>query len=183
MGRWRYAADLLAWAAITAWVSSSGYAYCMGNDDIFQRLGALGIVFGVLYYIASPPPSLHPLGAIKSGAATQKTILIASDAALNANTNVAILAASLCKMLESEGKDVPGSILALAQPVLRGSVVVGTQGLHGQFASNIEELATAQLAADTQAARVERIRAVTQAVLVVVGTLQSGFGSLLVVAP
>ena len=181
MGRY-YLIDGLAWCAILCWLGFSILCAANGNAEMFQRLGALGIVFGVIYYAVLPPPVVHPAGLIESLSWRDKTTIVMANGVTAANANVSLLAALLKKVLEDEGKVAPESILALAKPTM--DRVAQGQPYPPELNRDleIENNAADSTAADHEASRRERIRFITQATLVVVGTLQNGFGSLMVPA-
>jgi hypothetical protein len=172
--------DLIAWLAIALWLCGSAYMFAVANGDFFQRLGALGIVCGVIYYAVAPPPVVHPAGQIQSQLWRDKTSELVAHGNTVANENVSLLAASIQSLMERDGQSVPESIRAIARPAIdritKGQPYPSLESRH----SERETIAAAIVSADVEASRVERIRAVTQAALVVIGTIQSGFGSLLV---
>ena len=181
MGKW-YAIDFIAWMAILAWIGFSVFCAINGNPDLFQRSGGLGIVFGVMYNAIISPPVLHPVGQVEAQALRDKTVINLENAVNVANMNVSLLAASLRKAFENEGKSAPGTVVALAKVAEDNAIQGKSYPAPINRDKEIETAASGIAAADSHAARVERIRFITQATLVVVGTLQSSFGSLLVSA-
>ena len=181
MGR-SYLVDGLAWFAILSWIGSSIYLAANGYPDMFQRFGAFGIVIGVIYYAVVPPPVVHPVGHIEAQAWRDKTAIEVFNGVAVANMNVSLLAASLQKKIEDEGKDAPQSIVALAKPARDLTVAGKSYPEPINRDSEIDTNSADMDAADKNAASVERTRFLTQAILVVVGTLQSGFGSMFVIA-
>ena len=177
-----YLIDGLAWLVILSWIGFSVFFWNDGNPDMFQRFGALGIVSGVIYYAIFPPPVVHPIGMIEAQSWRDKTVIEIVNGTVSANMNVSILAASLQLLMEGEGKTASQSIVALAKPAKQLTEAGRSYPDPVNRDIEIEMIASDITAADKNAARVERIRFITQAALVVIGTLQNGFGSLIVSA-
>jgi hypothetical protein len=175
----RYGIDIAAWLAIFAWVASSIYLALNGNADLFQRLGGIGIVLGVVYYAMIPPPVLHPIGQIEAQALRDKTTIEIAKGVVSANYNTNLLAASFGESFRDQGKSAPETVSALAVPaeeILNSGEDFFTSVERIQ---NAEAVAAGMLFADKEAARAERVRFLTQATLVVAGTLQASFGSMI----
>ena len=169
--------DVFGWASIIAWLGFSAYFAWSENGDMFQRAGTLGIVAGVGYFAAVKWPATAPIGYHQSKTITQSQVISLAQGLAVANENTRILAAALAQMREREGKDVLEPIKALA--TLPAADMQKYDARQRDQDAKFDQLLAQAEDADRIADKVSRSGVRLQAIVVILGTLQSGFGSLL----
>ncbi|MFV1593554.1 hypothetical protein VWZ88_13945 [Phaeobacter sp. JH20_36] len=147
---------------------------------MFQSVGVVGIAAGVGYFVMQQQATPHPVGAIERSALHSKTLVLTGDAAGRALANTSILAKAMKEDAEEQGKRVShlvGSIASIPDEHLRRMVASGCAELTEKIDENCDDMLEADNLVRSQSRKSELL----QAVVVIVGTLQSGLGSLLIV--
>lgn len=174
MGRAR-TADITGWSLIAFWLLVSACAIGIGNWAFFQSAGALGICAGVIYFIVQRHADPYPHGAIESQTMQIRQVQTATDAALVANANVSLLAKILVEKAQASGETVSSSLAALGSVPME-DIERQLASRVGDWTSRIDAVETQSLMANASVNAARRKSEIWQAVVVVVGTLQGGFG-------
>lgn len=170
--------DAVAWFFILLWLALSAYFCFIGHGDMFQRVGAIGIAVGVGYFAAVPLPLPHPTGTLERLSLQDGQLLEMARGIATSNANVVSLARAISNDRVISGQSVSESLRAIAELPTASETALGNVGLFESFeVRRLENLKVSE-SADRQVVKVGRNMMVFQAIVVVFGTLQSGFGSL-----
>ena len=175
-----YVVDVLGLGAICFWIGISIYVWTDGDALMFQRLGALGTAIAAAYFafvIQSPP---YPVGLRERLSISNNQLNYQAEATRVALNNSTILAVSLKKGLQQNNQTVPASIAALSEKTLVEHAARTGPLPPEQWEMRGAELLGQGVSADTEVVRVAFLSGVFQAGVVVVSTLQWGFGDMLV---
>ena len=171
--------DLCGWATILSWIALSVYFATMGDGESFQRIGALGISSGVFYFILQRHGNPAPYGLHQHNAQLQKQLLQNAKAIGVALANTAILAKAFVAQAEREQRDVAEPFRALSDVALE-DIERALQNDTSSFEEEIDDIVSDQEIADWAVSRARRSGEILQAFVVIIGTLQTGFGDSLV---
>lgn len=174
--------DLLGWSGILLWLGLSTY-FAWGYDGTrFQAVGVVGISAAIAYFVMQRHAVPYPYGALDLGYWRDKRISQAVDAALRAHAYISLLAKDLEGEALNAGRKVPPSIAAFAAiPIEHLASVITRDPDHDHQA--MCDLIEGQKRANEEVNLVRRRSEMLQAFVVVLGTLQSGMGSLLFAGP
>ncbi|TCM83408.1 hypothetical protein EV216_11464 [Rhodovulum steppense] len=168
-------------AGLSVWLILSGFAANAGDGALFRRWGALGVAVVVAYFAAArlfqsqpAPPGYHESSEINT-----RNFILTGRLAHMALWQCSLIAACIKIDNDRQGVPTPTPIEALARPLLSGAPspeqFSADTDLENRLAANLAD----KLAADAVVARVDCRIEITQAVAIVVATLQWGFGDLL----
>jgi hypothetical protein len=171
--------DVLGWTAILLWIALSAYFFWTGNPSAFQAVGVVGIAAGVGYFALQRHATPHPYGALEIDSILSERLNLASDTSVRAMAHVSILAKVLVADADRRGEQASPAIVGLAS--VRDDHITTTLSQDvNQANTHQREILAERLAANKLVERAGRKSEVSQAVVVVVGTLQSGLGAYLV---
>lgn len=170
----------LFWAiGLVAWFCVSIYCLVSGNSDLFPRMGAVLVAIAVGYFALMPALDPQPYGLPELTHIITKRINLNEAAAYTALDDVSILAASTKKALDDVNISYPNRIVELADLVNKKPA---EQNHLARLEENTQKSHAVSLASETAGKAVARQREQSQrvqAIMVVIGTLQWGFGDLL----
>jgi hypothetical protein len=170
--------DVLGWVAIFLWLGLSAYFFWIDNSSAFQAVGVVGIAAGVGYFAMQRHATSHPYGALEIESIMSERINLASDSGTRACAHVSILAKALVAEATRRGEQANTAILELAS--VPDDHLAETLSRNADQANKIQrEILVDKLAANKLVEHARRNSEVLQAVVVVVGTLQSGLGAYL----
>lgn len=169
--------DIFCWALILTWLVGSIYCGVIGETDLFQRLGSLGVAVAVLYFALQKHGVRVPPGFREANELTQKQIEFSNRVADATIAKTTLLAKALVHQAEQTGtvaypKVIPLSRVAFDEALLRAPFE--------DFETKRNDVTKAQIDADKLVARNLRTSEMFQAIVVILGTIQWGFGDLLV---
>jgi hypothetical protein len=171
-----YAVDVLGLSAICFWVGISIYYWSDGEALLFQRQGALGTAVAAVYFAFVIHSLPYPVGLRERLSIFNDQMNFQAEATRVALNNTTILAANLKKSLEQNNQTVPASVAALsAQTLFEHAAKSGPLPLE-QWELRGAELLGQGVSHDSEVVRVAFLSGVFQAAVVVVSTLQWGFG-------
>lgn len=172
------AVDLFGWSGILLWLGLSAYFARFANGAYFQAVGVVGISSAIAYFVMQRHAAPYPDGALALDLWRDKRISQAADAALRAHAHVSLLAKAIENEALSEGRRVSPAIAALAEvPFEHCSSIITRNPEHDH--PSLSGAFDAQKNANEVVNLARRRSEILQAVVVVLGTLQSGLGSLL----
>ncbi len=171
--------DFLGWSAILLWLAlSANFAFSL-NGSAFQAVGVVGIAAGVGYFALQRHATPHPSGSLEIESLLSNRITLATDAGTRAMAFVTILAKEITVKANSRGEQTNEAIANLS--IIDDTYV--SRFLSRDPEEEIkrqEEILVGSLAANKLVLKARRNSEVLQAIVVVVGTLQSGLGSYLI---
>lgn len=174
--------DLLGWSGILLWLGLSTYFAWNGNGASFQAVGVVGISAAITYFVMQRHAVPYPDGLIELDRWRDKRISQAVDAALRVHAHISLIAKALENEAQKEGRQVLPTIAALAGVPIEHSANVITRDPDDDHQS-LSDAMEGQKSANDLVNLTRRRSEMLQAIVVVLGTLQSGLGSLLFAAP
>lgn len=174
--------DLLGWSGILLWLGLSTYFAWSADGAKFQAVGVVGISAAITYFVMQRHAAPYPEGALELDLWRDKRISQAADAALRAHAHISILAKAIENDARNEGRQVSSAIAELAAvPIEHSESVISRDPEYDH--EHLHEAADGQKSANEAVNLARRRSEILQAVVVVLGTLQSGLGSLLFSGP
>jgi hypothetical protein len=171
--------DAIGLAAIALWLGLSAW-YCLaGNGPMFARLGALGTASAVGYFAAIKHSTTYPFGLRERLHLLNSRLNLQYQGTNQALVNTTLLASSIAFSMREEGKNVPAPIAMLGSNELIAHAAAYASPPIEQWDANNWELEKEGMEADTLVSQVHFRSGLFQAVVVVIATLQWGFGDLL----
>ncbi|MFK7869882.1 MAG: hypothetical protein AB8B58_11645 [Roseobacter sp.] len=171
--------DALWLLSLVLWAGLSVWAYSAANADSLPRFGALLVTFAVVYYALVPIVIVYPNDVAR--VFHQHTVRINdTSAALKVSfRNTSVLAASVAEAMRKSGWAVPKSIKILAEPVKKELHSAEGDVDWDALNARSEKVTEAIVAASNSVVQHEKSKMRWQALFAAVGTLQWGFGDLL----
>jgi hypothetical protein len=179
--------DVCGLGAILLWICISILQAYWGNGPMFERLGAFGTATAVGYFALIRHSLPYPVGLHERLFWLQKTTNLQADSILIALNNGTRLAAILKSHIEQTGgipDQVISNLAAIGQ--VKHELVKSMERADASGASMIETwdakaswLMSQSLLADKVVSEVATRSGNLQAIVLVVATIQWGFGSLL----
>ncbi len=167
--------DILGWSWILLWLGLSTFFFWVGNGDSFQAVGVVGISGAVAYYAAQRHATPKPIGMIESQLLLNRRLNQISDAVGVASANIALLAKSVRKSTLEQGQEVD-SIVESLSGVRHEVIEKSLEGTAREFDPLFEGNALEQRLTELMVQKARRNSELLQAIVVVLGTLQSGLG-------
>ncbi len=173
--------DVTGRAAILGWLAFS-IAFAMKLDgDMFQRMGAAGVAIAVAYFAFVRHAQPYPFGLHERLYWLTRTLDLHRRGLNTALSNSTVIAAVWKRQCEERGEEVPQPISELAA-VLEHAVDVSEQEKAFSVSDaekSFRETVNNSNSADELVSSVKFRSDTVQMVVVVVATLQWGFGDLL----
>ncbi len=171
--------DICGLGAICLWLLLSVLFAYWGNGPIFERLGALGTASAVGYFAFVRPSLPSPVGLHKRLTLLQGGLNQHAQALLFVNRNVTFVSDSVRVLFERSGNPTPPIVKELSDPSLleHGANIALPID---EWEKTGEKLLNQSLAADEGLMRLAFRSGNLQATVVVISTLQWGFGSLFI---
>ncbi len=170
--------DVLGWSAILLWLALSAWYALALNGSAFQSVGVVGISAGISYFTLQRHATPHPYGALEIESILSERVNLASDAGTRALAHVCILAKALVAEAARRGEQANAAIMELAS--VPNDHLAATLSRDWDQANNRQrEILADKMAANKLVERARRNSEILQAIVVVVGTLQSGLGAYL----
>ena len=171
--------DVLGWSAILLWLAlSAKFAFAL-NGSAFQAVGVVGIAAGVSYFAMQRHATPHPYGALEIENLLSNRITLADDAGSRAIALATILAKEMTANAISRGEQTNEAIVNLSMIDDNHVAKMLARNPENEIERQ-EEIHVDKLAANVLVLRAKRNSEVLQAIVVVIGTLQSGLGSYLI---
>lgn len=167
--------DLLAWSGIIAWILASYFAFSAGNGVLFQAYGAFGISLGVAYFVIQRHAVPHPYGALENEQIDNKRLGQNESNIRLAQAQITLLAKALFIAAKSRNEPVSSIIEALAKPE-KESIEKLLEVPSKEIEDRIENIFEERKLANESVLKTRRAAEIVQATIVILGTLQSGFG-------
>lgn len=167
--------DCLGWSGILAWIGLSIYSAHQGASDLFQAAGSIGIAVAVGYFVMKRHADPIPTSVSKSIGRLSKHNARNSDAIAKAFAQIALLAKAVEFEAKERGDRVSLTISELAKVPL-DHVSEQIQRDPNVYDHVIEANTNDLIASSQQVASGLRKSEVLQASVVILGTIQSGFG-------
>jgi hypothetical protein len=168
--------DVLGWSAILSWLAVSAYFAAIGHGEMFQRIGAVGICAGVGYFAMVRWPVAQPPRALEISAYHQGQILALAESGAIVRNQIKALSKAVVVLNDKQRAETEETISLAAQ--VPSEDLGKYQARIAKQRDHLERLTQASLEADGTVASVNRSGVKLQAIVVIVATLQSGFGSL-----
>ena len=171
--------DLLGWSATLLWLALSvNFAFAL-NGSAFQSVGVVGIAAGVGYFAMQRHATPHPYGALEIENLLSNRITLATDAGTRAMAFATILAKEITAKANSRGEQTNKDIVNLSMIDDTHVATMLSRNPENEIERQ-EAIHVESLAANALVLKSRRNSEVFQAIVVVVGTLQSGLGSYLI---
>jgi hypothetical protein len=146
---------------------------------MFQSIGVVGIAAGVGYFVLQRHATPHPVGAIEFDTIVQKQLVDLSDAVERSLAHNALLAKAIVQQSEREGRE-PSSVISRLADVPIEHLDRTLTGDSDELAQELDAIEAKQLSANAYVLQTRRAAEILQASVVILGTLQSGLGGILV---
>jgi hypothetical protein len=169
--------DVLGLAGITAWVGFSGYFAAIGDGEFFQRMGSFGVAVGIIYFALVRHGTEFPLILRDRLKSLRRTQHLHTQHIEGAYRNAGLVAHELAN-LRSELK-LPKSDAAsgLSAALVEGLKKEPLKAI--ELDSRFEKVDLAEEDAANLVALQKRFSQMFEVWVVVIATLQWGFGDLL----
>lgn len=168
--------DCLGWSGIFAWIGISIYSAVQGASDQFQASGSIGIAVAVGYFVMQRHANPIPTSVSQSIGILTRHNALNSDAIAKAFAQIALLAKALEFEAKKRGDSVSSTISELAK-VPFDHVSEQIQRDPHAYDHEIEANTNDLIASSQRVASGLRKSEGLQAGVVILGTIQSGFGS------
>ena len=170
--------DKIGLSGIAFWLIVSAYCVALGDGAMFARMGAVGTAVAVGYFAYIRHAFPYPVGLHQKLALVNESLNFQAQLAQDLYRTRTLLALDIKNSFIEKGEAVPPSISAFAEnKIVELALNSPNFPLAGWEARN-GELTHASLEADAEVSRVSFRAGKLQAWLVVVGTLQWGFGDI-----
>ena len=174
--------DIIGWSGIILWITLS-VSFAWNFDGArFQAVGVIGISAAIVYFVMQRHAVSSPYGAVEIDLCRDKRIDLTADMALKAHAKISLLAKDLEREALIAGRTVPPVVAAFSTGPLSELADIIAQDPEKKHNAMVE-LAVNRQEADKAIEVARRRSEVLQAIVVVLGTLQSGLGDMFVSGP